>query len=185
MIGYDPHAMDWDIAAEKVKQFLDLFLATCGMEVAYVLRVDADSERARLGVVFTGPDARLLTARSAELLHAMEGVARAILRLAPEENDWLSFDAEDFKAAREQQVRRMAEMAEAAVRATGRPYSFQPMNSHERRMLHLELAKSGLRTASSGELSRRFVVVYPPGPVASAEDGAGRARVIRNAFRPR
>jgi spoIIIJ-associated protein len=82
----------------------------------------------------------------------------------------------------------MAEMAVEKVRATGRPFSFAPMSSRERRILHLSLAKSGLPTASSGEGPGRFVVLYPEGleparPVApSAED---RTRAIRNSFRRR
>jgi spoIIIJ-associated protein len=82
----------------------------------------------------------------------------------------------------------MAEIAVQKVRATGQSYSFSPMTSRERRMLHVALAKSGLPTASSGDGPRRFVVVYPegfgPAPVAtpSAED---RTRAIRNSFRRR
>jgi spoIIIJ-associated protein len=82
----------------------------------------------------------------------------------------------------------MAEMAIQRVRTTGEPYSFSPMTSRERRILHLSLAKSGLPTASSGTGPGRFVVLYPEGlqpspPAApSAED---RTRAIRNSFRRR
>jgi spoIIIJ-associated protein len=82
----------------------------------------------------------------------------------------------------------MAEMAIQKVRATGEPFSFSPMTSRERRILHLALAKSGLPTASSGTGPGRFVVLYPeglePGPpeAPSAED---RTKAIRNSFRRR
>jgi len=139
-------------------------------------------------VEFTGPDTPLLLARNGELLLAIEHVAAKILRLEPEDHDRISFDAEGFKATRNRELDLMAEMAIQKVRATGEPFSFSPMTSRERRLLHLALAKSGLPTASSGTGPGRFVVLYPeglaPGPAAapSAED---RTRAIRASFRRR
>jgi spoIIIJ-associated protein len=139
-------------------------------------------------VEFTGPDTPLLLARNGELLLAIEHIAAKILRLEPEDHDRISFDAEGFKATRNHELELMAEMAIQKVRATGEPFSFSPMTSRERRIVHLALAKSGLPTASSGTGPGRFVVLYPeglePGPSAapSAED---RTRAIRNSFRRR
>ncbi len=181
--------MNWASAAETIDRFLQVFVSTCGMELTFQLTVGSGSERVRLAVTFSGPDARLLVARNAELLRAMESLATSMLRLDPEEHDLISFDAEEYKAKRSLQMQHSVERALSAVRGNGQPYSFPPMNSRERRMLHLELAKSGLRTASSGDAARRFVVLYPPeqapGSKSPVDDGAGRAKVIRSAFRPR
>jgi spoIIIJ-associated protein len=139
-------------------------------------------------VELTGPDTPLLLARNGELLHAIEHIAAKILRLEPEEHDRIFFDAEGFKATRNRELDLMAEMAVEKVRATGRPFSFAPMSSRERRILHLSLAKSGLPTASSGEGPGRFVVLYPEGlePVKPATPSAeDRTRAIRNSFRRR
>jgi spoIIIJ-associated protein len=139
-------------------------------------------------VELSGPDTPLLLARNGELLHAIEHIAAKILRLEPEEHDRISFDAAGFKATRNQELELMAEMAIQKVRTTGHPFSFAPMTSRERRILHMALAKSGLPTASSGEGPGRFVVLYPEGlrptqpPQPSAED---RTRAIRNSFRRR
>jgi spoIIIJ-associated protein len=137
-------------------------------------------------VDFTGTDTPLLLARNGELLHAIEHIAAKILGLEPEEHDLIFFDAEGFKAKRDSELQLAAQTAIEQVRANGRPYSFPPMTSRERRMLHLALAKSGLPTASSGEGPRRFVVLYPEGPAPTqplaTED---RTRAIRNSFRRR
>jgi spoIIIJ-associated protein len=150
---------------------------------------DSDSQVApQITVELTGPDTPLLLARNGELLLAIEHIAAKILRLEPEDHDRISFDADGFKATRNRELDLMAEMAIQKVRATGEPFSFSPMSSRERRILHLALAKSGLPTASSGIGPGRFVVLYPeglePGPSAapSAED---RSRAIRNSFRRR
>ena len=139
-------------------------------------------------VEFTGTDTPLLLARNGELLHAIEHIAAKILRLEPEEHDRISFDAAGFKATRNRELDLMAEMAIQKVHATGRPFSFAPMTSRERRILHMSLAKSGLPTASSGEGPGRFVVLYPEGlgpTPPAAPPVEDRTRAIRNSFRRR
>jgi spoIIIJ-associated protein len=143
---------------------------------------------AEITVELSGPDTPLLLARNGELLHAIEHIAAKILRLEPEEHDRISFDAEGFKATRNRELDLMAEMAIQKVRATGHPFSFAPMTSRERRILHLSLAKSGLPTASSGEGPGRFVVLYPEGLQPSqpaSPTAADRTQAIRNSFRRR
>ncbi len=149
-----------------------------------------------LRVEFTGPDTPLLLAGSAELLHALEHLAAKILRLEPEDHDRISFDADGFKAARHAELERAAELAVESVRATNRPHAFAPMNSRERRILHLMLTRSGLPTASSSLGPRRFVVLYPqgsplPAPAQSPDSAdtqntaADRTAAIRSRFRRR
>ena len=76
----------------------------------------------------------------------------------------LAKKAAGFKAERERNLRAAAVSAIEQVQRTGQPYRFQPMSSHERRMLHLAFRGiEDLETESSGEGLRRFVVVYPRG----------------------
>ncbi len=185
--------MEWASASTKIDQFLRMFVEASAMQLTYELTQGSGEARPQLGVAFSGPEARFLVARNAELLHALETLATEILRLAPEEHDLISFDAEGYKARRVEQMERAATVAISTVTSTGRPYAFAPMNSRERRMLHLQLANSGLRSASSGEASRRYVVLYPTDErrSESAAGGdrpkvdAGRLGTIRSAFRPR
>ena len=162
----------------------------------------------RLRVEFTGADTPLLTARNGELLNALEYIGAKMLKLEQEDHDRISFDADSFKVNRDRDLRRSAEEAIASVRRTGRPYAFAPMTSHERRLLHLILSESGLPTASSGEVPRRYVVLYPenyraaaagavsdtlPGEKRSVVTGGrtdpakteDRAHAIRSSFRRR
>jgi spoIIIJ-associated protein len=199
-------------AARKIEDFLKVLSTTGGLnlkskilacngqvqpdsgdtaDAAAVGSVDIPSSSdttPQITVEFTGPDTPLLIARNGELLLAIEHIAAKILRLEPEDHERIFFDAEGFKATRNRELDGMAEMAIQKVRTTGEPYSFSPMTSRERRILHLALAKSGLPTASSGTGPGRFVVLYPEGlepappAVSSAED---RTRAIRNSFRRR
>lgn len=138
-----------------------------------------------ISVEFTGPDTPLLTARNGELLLAIEHIAAKLLRLEHEDHDRISFDAENFKVLRQQELRLAAEAAIEKVRRTGQPHAFNPMSSRERRLLHLALADSGLPTASSGLGPRRYVVLYPEGHKPTEAPTQDRTQAIRNTFRRR
>ena len=194
-------------AARKIEDFLKVLSTTGGLNLKSKIlacngQVQPDSDDAagasnrgrnphstpEITVELSGPDTPLLLARNGELLLAIEHIAAKILRLDSEDHDRISFDAEGFKATRNRELGLMAEMAIQKVRATGQPFSFSPMSSRERRILHLALAKSGLPTASSGTGPGRFVVLYPEGsePVPPATPSAeDRTKAIRNSFRRR
>ena len=130
-------------------------------------------------------------------MNALEHIATKMSAAGTRTAGLVSFDANQFKANRDRQMRASASAAVERVRATGRPHAFQPMSSRERRTLHMLLAESGLPTASSGEGPGRFVVLYPKGADTSAPfnyypaDAAPSpprrhdANQVRNAFRPR
>jgi spoIIIJ-associated protein len=156
-------------AAEKVAHLMRLLTSIGGLRLKYRITAGAGAadpdglERRDIYVDCKGPDAELLLDHDGELLRALEHVTAKILRLEPEEHDRVSFDADGYKAERARSLREMADRGIDRVDDTNQPYSFPPMNSRERRMLHLFLRDSGLQTASSGEGPRRFVVLYPEG----------------------
>lgn len=156
-------------AAEKIASLMRTLTSPGGLRLKYRITAGAGAadpdgfERRDIYVECKGPDAPLLLDRDGELLRALEHIAAKALRLEPEDHDRISFDTDGFKAERVRHLRRLAESAIDRVDETDRPYSFPPMSSRERRMLHLFLRDSGLQTASSGEGPRRFVVLYPEG----------------------
>ena len=185
------------LAAQPVHDFLHLLTTIGHLDLSHTVthRHDGSPE---LKVELDGPDTALLLARNGELLLAIEHIAAKLLRLEPDQHDRISFDAGSFKSDRDRQLQLDAEAATAHVCETGRPFSFPPMTSRERRMLHLALQPSGLPTASSGENPRRFVVLYPMGHTAILASRStdtrqseptslspARTHKLRNAFRPR
>ena len=162
--------VDHAAAAQKIAAFLKTLTTTGGLRLKYRIIAgagarDPDGLEAReIYVEMSGPDAVLLTQRGGELLRALEHIAAKIVRLEAEEHDVISFDANSFKALRARELKLAAETAAERVRGTSQPYSFAPMSSRERRMLHLAFRDyADLETESSGEGLRRFVVVYPKG----------------------
>jgi spoIIIJ-associated protein len=160
---------DLALAAEKVAVLMKLLTTTGRMRLKYRITagagaVDPDGfERRDIYVECKGPDTELLLDSDGELLRALEHVSAKMLHLEPDDHDRVSFDADGYKAARAHALRDAADAAIDEVEDTNEPFRFQPMNSRERRMLHLFLRDSGLQTASSGDGPRRFVVLYPAG----------------------
>jgi spoIIIJ-associated protein len=161
---------DYSVAAQKIAALLKTLTTTGGLRLKYRITAgagaaDPDQLEAReIYVELAGPDAGLLTQRGGELLRALEHVAAKIIRLENEEHDKVSFDANHFKAMRARELKMAAETAAERVRRTGQPYSFTPMSSRERRMLHLAFrAYDDLETSSTGEGLHRFVVAHPKG----------------------
>jgi spoIIIJ-associated protein len=161
---------DYRAAANTISEFLKLLTTTGGLRLKYRITAgagaaDPDGLEAReIYVEIAGPDAPMVTQRNGELLRALEHIAAKMVRLEPEEHDRISFDSGNFKAIRAREMKMAADAAAERVRRSGTPYSFQPMSSRERRMLHLAFRQyDDLETESSGEGLRRFVVVYRKG----------------------
>lgn len=121
-----------------------------------------DWEKPEILVDFAGPDSALLLDRGGELLRALELLALEMLRLPSGEHEKISFDCQNQRSLRIQELRTAATVAAEKVRRTGTPYEFSPMSSRERRIVHLALRdEADLRTESEGEGMRRCLVVYP------------------------
>jgi len=155
-------------AAHKINELLTSVVTHTNLRVKYRITVDPplaedrDWERPEILVDFSGPDSSMLLARGGELLRAIEVIAFETLRLTGDEHEKISFDCMNQRSMRLDELRSLAKVAAEKVRQTSNPYSFAPMSSRERRIVHLALREcADLRTESEGEGLRRYVVVYP------------------------
>jgi spoIIIJ-associated protein len=165
--------MDKIQAANQLNSFLGPMVRHAGFRLKYRITVDPtiednrEWERPEILVEFAGPDAQLLLERGGELLRSLELLAMEMLRLTGNEHEKISFDCLGHRKARLEELRLSARVAADKVRQSGSPYTFAPMSSRERRILHLALRdEQDLRTESAGEGLRRSVVLYPKNYVA-------------------
>ena len=161
---------DLQQAAQKIAGFLNTLNKLGGMRLKYRIAASElaqDSEGSpaqQLSVELAGPDVPLVVQHNGELLFALETIVAQMLRLDPREQGLISFDAAGFKALQAEQLRLTAETAAEKVRRSGIPYAFPPMNSRERRQMHMAFRGiEGVETASSGEGQDRFLAVFPAG----------------------
>lgn len=158
----------------RIDGFLRPLLQTAGFQVHYQVQ-DAepaadDFETPDVVVKFTGTDVDQLLANRAELLLALEHITMEVLRVGSEDHSRISFDANDYRLLRIEELRLSATTAADKVKRTGVPFRFNPMNSRERRVIHLALrSETAVRSESIGTGPARQVVVYPAG-MASLPD---------------
>ena len=123
-----------------------------------------DFENPEIVVRFSGRDVDLLLANRAELLLALEQLTMEMLRMTPEEHSLVQFDANDYRMLRIEELRLSALTAAEKVKKTRVPFEFNPMNSRERRIIHLALRNdTDVRSESAGMGPHRQVVIYPAG----------------------
>lgn len=171
----------------NLDRFLASWLDHAGLELDYDL-VSADNphpevENPEVTVKFSGPDVELLLANRAELLLALEHLSMEALRVPPEDHSLISFDANDYRVLRMEELRMSALAAAEKVKRTRVPFHFNPMTSRERRVIHLALrGEKELRSESIGMGPSRAVVVLPadmptpPAPPAPARGLYGDQR---------
>jgi spoIIIJ-associated protein len=109
---------------------------------------------------FEGEDSPMLLIEGGELLDAVQHLANQIFGREAEGGERFICDVDNFRATREAELRAMARHAAMQVRKSGVPFTFGPMNSNERRIIHTALAsEEDLHTESVGEGSARRLKV--------------------------
>jgi spoIIIJ-associated protein len=158
----------------RIDTLLRPVLQSGGFHVSYEIADAApaadDFETPDVIVKFSGPDVEQLLANRAELLLALEHITMEMLRMPSEDHSRISFDANDYRLLRIEELRLSATTAADKVKRTGIPFRFNPMNSRERRVIHLALRNEpAVRSESLGTGPTRQVVVYPAGMASLPE----------------
>ncbi len=173
-----------DSTGPQLEEFLDMVFDHLDFDVEYEIlegqHLHPDLEDPDLLVKFSGPDVDLLLANKAELMLAVEFLTMEALRMSPEDHSRLCFDANDYRMMRIEELRLSAITAAEKVKQTRRPFHFNPMNSRERRIIHLSLRnETDIRSESTGSGPFRQVVVLPidmplPEPIRPPRPGPPR-----------
>jgi spoIIIJ-associated protein len=163
-----------DSLGPRIEEFLDMILDDANFDVEYEIETgdstNPEIENPEVVVKFEGPDVELLLANKAELLLALEHVTMEALRIPSDDHSRLSFDANDFRMLRIAELRLSANAAAEKVKRTSEPFRFNPMNSRERRVIHIALRNEAeLRSESAGFGGHRHVIVYPAGMASLPE----------------
>jgi spoIIIJ-associated protein len=161
----------------RMEGFLKAILGDSGLHLKFEIHdaepAQDDFETPDVEVKFSGQDVDLLLTNKAELLLALEHVTMEMLRMPSEDHSRIAFDANDYRLLRIEELRLSATTAAEKVKRTGVPFRFNPMNSRERRVIHLALRNElEVRSESIGTGPARQVVVYPAGMASLPEPPA-------------
>ena len=123
----------------------------------------------------------ILIGRRGETLDALQYLTSLQVNKGREGYTRVTLDTENYRAKREDSLRRLAQrMANRAVK-TGRRVVLEPMNPYERRVLHTALQNHpAVTTHSEGEEPNRRVVISSTNPVKKNNNYKGKKKPYNN-----
>jgi spoIIIJ-associated protein len=143
----------------KVERFIRELIDKSSLDLTVEV---SEPEPANIEVSFRGFDLPLLLGHNAELLDALQYIARRAFADAVATGVQIDFDASGYRDARRKELELMAHKAAERVRGTKLPFVFDPMNAQDRRIIHTALVDvQGIKTESEGEGQMRRVKVLP------------------------
>ena len=148
---------DPETAEGKAQEFLLGLTSRMGVNVSVNARRD---EEGNVRVDMFGDTLGILIGRRGETLDALQYLTSLYVNRGQEGYTRVTLDTENYRAKREEALRRLANrMANRAVK-TGRKVVMEPMNPYERRILHSALQQNdAVTTHSEGEEPNRHVVI--------------------------
>ena len=144
---------------EQVEHFVKELVDRSSLD----LRVQiTEPEPDNIEVSFQGFDLALLLGHNAELLDALQYIARRAFATAVASGIQIDFDANGYRDARKEELQMMAQKAAERVSTSKVPFVFDPMSAQDRRAIHTALVDiEGIRTESEGDGQMRRVKVLP------------------------
>ena len=128
------------------------------MNVPVTIEVMETEEQLRLEMA--GDNMSLLIGRRGETLDALQYLTSLTVNRGREDYLRISIDTENYRAKREEALRKLAVRMAGRAKKSGKRVSLEPMNPYERRILHSALQNDpDVTTHSEGEEPYRRVII--------------------------
>ncbi|MBQ9010747.1 MAG: protein jag [Clostridia bacterium] len=151
------HLFPEESPAGKAQRFL--MELTKRMNVSVEVYAD-DSQPGAIGIHMIGDTLGILIGRRGETLDAIQYLTSLQVNKGQDEYIRVTVDSENYRAKREDSLRRLALRMANRAQKTGRRVVLEPMNPYERRVLHTTLQNHpAVTTHSEGEEPNRHVVI--------------------------
>jgi spoIIIJ-associated protein len=153
----------------QAQEVLEQLLARIGESA----KVSARQEDDRLSLLIETEDPGLLIGKQGQTLEALQYLVTKILAKQTHRKVRVVIDIESYRARHNDALTHLALKYGEKVKRSGRPITLNPMNPHDRRIIHLALqADKDLKTMSRGEGLYKKVVIYPAKKREGQEDAA-------------
>ena len=142
--------------AKRASAFLSGLTERMGVPVGIALQESPEQLRMQM----TGEGMSLLIGRRGETLDALQYLTSLNINRGREEYLRVSIDTENYRAKREEALRKLAIRMAGRAKKSGRRVALEPMNPYERRILHSALQDDpDVTTHSEGEEPYRRVII--------------------------
>ncbi len=139
-----------------ISTFVQQMVAAMGLEVS----AETDQQPDGVRVSLSGEDGHVLLRRQGEALSALQHIASAVYRQDATETRRLVLDCLDFRKSKDTELRQMALFLAEKARTSGLAQEMGPLNSYERRIVHMAVAEVETVTSESvGEAPEKTVII--------------------------
>ncbi len=160
-----PAAVTESIAnvAETATSVLEKLLELMGVSAAVTSQANEAGEApASITLNVGGEDLGILIGRRGLTLSSLQYLVRLMVSHETKTREPIIIDVEGYKQRRYQNLEAYARQMAEKVKLTRKPFTFEPMSSFERRIIHVALSGDpDVTTESMGEGEARKVVILP------------------------
>ncbi len=154
------------IKAKKKESFIDdiyeylnnLFRV---MDIEAEVKLDYDEENSNMNIDVSGPNMGILIGKRGQTLDSLQYLISLYVNKKSESYIRVKLDTENYRSRRKDTLENLAKNIAFKVKRTRRPFTLEPMNPYERRIIHSALQNDRyVATRSEGDEPYRKVVVY-------------------------
>lgn len=141
---------------QQVKEFLRGFLEKIGLQCELVI-----ANRGKyMWVTMNGEGLGLMIGKHGQTLNALQYITNMVANKNLLEKQRIILDINSYRIQREEILTQLAKRIARKVKDAGKAIELEPMNPHERRIIHMALqGEKDIMTYSQGEEPDRSVVV--------------------------
>ena len=141
---------------DRVVAFLEEITRAMGVPLAATVTEENDSG---YRVDLTGEGGELLLWQRGEPLKALQHIVGTAFRRQLGEERRVLVDCQHFRRDKDTELRHMASFLLEKARRTSQPQEIGPLNSYERRIVHLAVAEAGGSSESVGDAAVKTVII--------------------------
>ena len=149
-----------DSIIDETKQYLVKLFAAMEMEADIDITLDKPSRTMNIDV--EGPEMGIIIGKRGQTLDSLQYLISLYVNKKSETYIRVKLDTENYRERRRETLENLAKNIAYKVKKSRRPFSLEPMNPYERRIIHSTLQSDRyVTTKSEGEEPYRKVVIYP------------------------
>lgn len=138
------------------------FLREIARAMDLVVSLEVEEESDMVKVNFIGDDLGILIGRRGDTLDALQYLVNLVANKKEEKRVRVVLDVEGYRKRREQTLQNLAFKLADKVRRRGQEVVLEPMNPHERRVIHTALQNNRyVYTTSQGDEPFRKIIIAP------------------------
>jgi len=142
----------------KAKKIIKEFLKKTTLDIDFDIKEEKDA----LLIDLKSEEAQVLIGQGGKMLSELQMILGRILRKQLDEQIYLHVDINQYKANKEKYLKELAKETADKVALGRKEQILFPMNSFERRVVHMELAeREEIKTESIGSGLDRRVIIRP------------------------